>query len=55
MDGSITPFFYTATGTVNVPNANDTGDYHFMYKVTDQSGWQTLMGLALKWWNNFLV
>ncbi len=39
---------YTATGTINVPNAIDTGDYHFMYKVTDQSGWQTINGFSIK-------
>lgn len=39
---------YEASVSVDVPNDIDTGDYHFMIKVTDKAGWQTLKGLAVK-------
>lgn len=26
----------------------DAGDYHFMIRVTDKEGWQTMKGLSLK-------
>ncbi len=33
---------------ISVPADVDAGDYHFMLKVTDKSGWQTLKGLSVK-------
>lgn len=31
-----------------IPNDIDTGDYHFMIKVTDKSGWATQKGISIK-------
>ncbi|MBN2764963.1 MAG: DUF4625 domain-containing protein [Paludibacteraceae bacterium] len=39
---------YWATGTIFVPANMDTGDYHFMIRVTDASGWQTFEGISVK-------
>lgn len=39
---------YEASVSVEVPNDIDTGDYHFMIKVTDKAGWQALKGLSVK-------
>jgi hypothetical protein len=39
---------YTAIGEISVPTNIDPGDYHFMYKVTDKSGWQTIHGFSIK-------
>ncbi len=39
---------FEANVSVAVPNDIDTGDYHFMIKVTDKAGWQTLKGLSVK-------
>ncbi|MCJ8497288.1 DUF4625 domain-containing protein [Chryseobacterium salipaludis] len=39
---------YTATTEIDIPANADTGDYHFMIRVTDQEGWQTLKGLSVK-------
>jgi len=39
---------YVATTTIDIPAGVDTGDYHFMLRVTDQSGWQTFEGISLK-------
>lgn len=39
---------YTATGTISIPATVDTGDYHFMFRVTDASGWQTFEGISVK-------
>jgi hypothetical protein len=39
---------YTATVTINVPATVDTGDYHFMIRVTDKSGWQAFEGISVK-------
>lgn len=39
---------YEAEMTIDVPSDIDSGDYHFMIKVTDRAGWQTLKGLSMK-------
>ncbi|MDD4489299.1 MAG: DUF4625 domain-containing protein [Paludibacter sp.] len=39
---------YTASVTIDVPADVDTGDYHFMVRVTDKSGWQTFEGINIK-------
>lgn len=39
---------YIATGSILIPNNIDAGDYHFMYKVTDASGWQMINGFSIK-------
>jgi hypothetical protein len=39
---------YSATATIDIPADVDTGDYHFMVRLTDQSGWQTYVGISLK-------
>ncbi len=39
---------YIATGLIDVPADVDTGDYHFMIRVTDRSGWQTFEGIGIK-------
>lgn len=39
---------YQATGTILIPSDVDTGDYHFMIRVTDKAGWQTFRGLSVK-------
>lgn len=39
---------YEANVSIDVPLDIDPGDYHFMIKVTDKAGWQTLKGLSVK-------
>ncbi len=39
---------FEATASVEVPADVDPGDYHFMVKLTDKQGWQTLRGLSIK-------
>lgn len=39
---------FIASGTIDVPANVDTGDYHFMVRVTDASGWQSFEGISLK-------
>ena len=39
---------YEADITIETPADIDIGDYHFMIKVTDKAGWQTLKGLNIK-------
>ena|SRR5690606_1911963 len=39
---------YEANVSIAVPEDIDTGNYHFMIKVTDKTGWQTLKGLSVK-------
>lgn len=39
---------YTATTEIEIPADTDTGDYHFMVRVTDKEGWQTIKGLSIK-------
>lgn len=33
---------------VTVPADVDPGDYHFLIRLTDKTGWQTLKGLSIK-------
>lgn len=39
---------YVVEKQIAVPADVDAGDYHFMLKVTDKSGWQTIKGLSVK-------
>ncbi|MFC3196643.1 DUF4625 domain-containing protein [Parapedobacter deserti] len=39
---------YEATVEIPVPEGVDSGDYHFMIRVTDRAGWQTMKGLSIK-------
>ena len=42
------PKTYEAELEIEVPADVDPGDYHFVIKVTDQQGWQTMRGLGIK-------
>lgn len=39
---------FIATLEVDVPADVDPGDYHFVIRLTDQEGWQTIKGLSIK-------
>lgn len=39
---------YTAKHDIKIPSDIDTGDYHFMVRLTDRAGWQQLHAVALK-------
>ncbi|GAB3414072.1 DUF4625 domain-containing protein [Niabella aquatica] len=39
---------YTVSEEIQVPADVDAGDYHFMIRVTDKEGWQTIKGLSIK-------
>lgn len=39
---------YSASIEIYVPTDVDTGDYHFMVRLTDKSGWQTFKGISVK-------
>jgi hypothetical protein len=39
---------YEASAEIQVPADVDPGDYHFMIRLTDKEGWQTLKGLSIK-------
>jgi hypothetical protein len=39
---------YSAAIQINIPADVDTGDYHFMVRLTDKSGWQTFEGISMK-------
>ncbi len=39
---------YSALIEINIPSDVDTGDYHFMVRLTDKSGWQTFEGISVK-------
>jgi hypothetical protein len=46
---------YTIPGGINtmkqeisVPADIDPGDYHFLIRVTDKAGWQTIKGISIK-------
>jgi hypothetical protein len=39
---------YEANVTIAIPAGVDTGDYHFMVKVTDAEGWQSWQSVSLK-------
>ena len=34
--------------SITVPANIDAGDYHFMIRLTDKEGWQTIKGLSIK-------
>ncbi len=40
--------FYEAEQSIYVPEDVDTGDYHFMIRLTDKSGWQQLKAVSIK-------
>ena len=39
---------YNASFSIPIPKDIDTGDYHFMVRVTDKAGWQQLRAMAIK-------
>lgn len=39
---------YEAITKISIPADVDPGDYHFMIRLTDKEGWQTLKGLSIK-------
>lgn len=39
---------YEVQQEITVPSDIDAGDYHFMIRVTDKEGWQTIKGLSIK-------
>ncbi|WPR75927.1 DUF4625 domain-containing protein [Algoriphagus sp. NG3] len=39
---------YLVTQVLEVPEDIDPGDYHFMIKLTDKEGWQTIRGISIK-------
>ncbi|RZL60301.1 MAG: DUF4625 domain-containing protein [Pedobacter sp.] len=39
---------YEATASINVPADIDPGDYHFLIRITDKAGWQTIKGISIK-------
>ncbi|MBF7093318.1 DUF4625 domain-containing protein [Flavobacterium sp. ALJ2] len=39
---------YEATQEINIPTDIDPGDYHFLIRLTDKEGWQTIKGLSIK-------
>jgi hypothetical protein len=39
---------YQMVQEIEVPATVDPGDYHFLIRLTDQSGWQTIKGLSIK-------
>lgn len=39
---------YDATHEITIPADVDPGDYHFMIRLTDKEGWQSIKGLSIK-------
>ncbi|MBQ7443065.1 MAG: DUF4625 domain-containing protein [Bacteroidaceae bacterium] len=39
---------YTATHEIAIPSDIDPGDYHFMVRLTDRAGWQSLKAVAIR-------
>lgn len=39
---------YQISQEIDVPANVDAGDYHFLIRLTDKSGWQTIKGLSIK-------
>lgn len=39
---------YQTAIEIAVPADVDAGDYHFMIRLTDKEGWQTIKGLSIK-------
>ncbi|NMB98374.1 MAG: DUF4625 domain-containing protein [Clostridiaceae bacterium] len=40
--------YFAADNIVEVPADVDTGDYHFMIRLTDKAGWQALKAVSIK-------
>jgi hypothetical protein len=39
---------YQAVQEISIPEDIDPGDYHFLIRLTDKEGWQTIKGLSIK-------
>ncbi len=39
---------YDARHDIQIPDDIDTGDYHFMIRLTDRAGWQQLHAVSIK-------
>lgn len=39
---------FQTNSEISVPEDVDPGDYHFLIRVTDKQGWQTIKGLSIK-------
>jgi len=39
---------YTLEEKITIPADIDPGDYHFMIRLTDKEGWQSIKGLSIK-------
>jgi hypothetical protein len=39
---------FEAENTISIPDDIDSGDYHFMIRLTDKAGWQQLKSVSLK-------
>lgn len=39
---------YASTVDIKIPDNIDTGDYHFMLRLTDKVGWQELKAVSIK-------
>ncbi len=39
---------YTAIKEIPIPTDIDAGDYHFLIRLTDKEGWQSIKGLSIK-------
>lgn len=39
---------FQVSADIQVPADIDAGDYHFMIRLTDKEGWQTIKGLSIK-------
>lgn len=39
---------FEANNEISIPSDVDTGDYHFMIRLTDRAGWQQLKAISLK-------
>jgi hypothetical protein len=39
---------FDASQEISVPADVDPGDYHFLIRVTDKEGWQTIKGISIK-------
>ena len=42
------PKSYTVSQDIKIPTDIDSGDYHFMIRLTDISGWQEIKAIAIK-------
>ena len=39
---------FSASKKIEIPTNIDTGDYHFMIRLTDKAGWQQIKSVAIK-------